>query len=68
MQGKIPWLVLICLSFCILTPAVSTAQSTNAFLRGTVSDPSAAVIPRAVLTLTSQETDTVANFTTDATI
>jgi hypothetical protein len=66
MQRKILWPVLICWALCIFTPAVSKPQSANAFLRGTVSDPSAATVAGAELTLTSQETGAMASFTTDA--
>ena len=48
----------------MLAPALVRAQSTNASLSGTVTDPTGATIPDAKLTLTSEDTATVSNFTT----
>ncbi len=51
---------------CLLTAAVSSGQSTNASLSGTVLDSTGATVPNAELTLTSQETGALANFKTGA--
>lgn len=65
MQGRrIARVLLLFSSILILAPVLSRAQSMNAVLSGTVSDSSAATVPGATLTLTSQETRAVANFTT----
>ena len=67
MNRKLMMLALLyCLSLCILTPAMTWAQSTNAFLRGTISDPTGATVPGVVLTLTSHETGVSATFATSA--
>jgi len=57
-------LFLHCLSLCLLAPAASMAQSTNASLSGTVMDSTGATVPGAGLTLTAQETGAVAKFKT----
>src|SRR5690348_12565088 len=47
----------------LLFPALAIAQSTNATMSGTVSDPTAAAVPNAQLTLTSVATGAVAKTT-----
>src|SRR5437773_9093981 len=50
----------------LLVPGILLGQSFNTTIRGTVTDPSGAVIPGAELTLKSADTDTVARFTAGA--
>jgi hypothetical protein len=50
----------------LLAPSFHLGQSFNTTIRGTVTDPSGAVIPGAELTLKSTDTDTVARFATGA--
>ncbi len=56
------WLLVLCLVG--LVPTLCRAQNVNASLSGTITDPSAAAVPGAELTLTAQETGVVAKFTT----
>src|SRR5690348_11273141 len=55
------FLALLC---CALFPALGKAQSYNATITGTVTDPTAAAIPNVQLTLTSLDTGTVSKATT----
>jgi Carboxypeptidase regulatory-like domain len=60
-----PWLALLIATLFILFAPGARAQF-NASLRGTVSDPSGAVIPGATVTLTNKDTNQVQTATTDA--
>ena len=60
MRGRISRVGLSVLLSSLVVPAICQAQTTNATITGVVTDPAAAVVPNAQLTLTSVATGAVA--------